>query len=119
MDSEELDMVINKQFVKCNELLVRKAQEYAPTDRLHNFRVAAELQGVTLEQALGGMMAKHTVSLYDLIEREESHWSDLWSEKIDDHINYLLLLQAILHEKRDKDSVAAPDDIKETTGGIV
>lgn len=104
MDSEELAKVVDEQFDTCRRLLTRKAEEYAPTDRLHNFRVAAELQGVTLEKALGGMMAKHTVSLYDLIEREESVWSDLWAEKIDDHLNYLLLLRAILVDKRRADS---------------
>lgn len=100
MNSDQIEEVVEKQFYKCKELLTKKAAEYAPVDRLHNFRVAAELQGVSLEKALGGMMAKHTVSLYDLIERGESPWSDLWDEKIDDHINYLILLQAILWEGR-------------------
>ncbi len=118
MDASQIEEVVNKQFVRCQELLVQKASEYAPVDRLHNFRVAAELQGISLEKALAGMMAKHTVSLYDLIERDETHWSDLWAEKIDDHINYLLLLLAILQEKRDKDNLDVQVINQSISGGM-
>jgi hypothetical protein len=103
-----LEEVISKQFVICSELLSQKAKEYAPVDRLHNFRVAAEMQNVRLETALAGMMAKHTVSLYDLIERTqkgEVFGSDIWVEKITDHMNYLLLLKAILVEEWDKPTI--------------
>lgn len=105
MDSEKLNKVISEQFVICDELLGKKAQEYAPVDRLHNFRVAAEMQNIGLASALAGMMAKHTVSLYDLIERTEKgeiFGSDIWVEKITDHMNYLLLLKAILVEEWDR-----------------
>lgn len=102
MNSEKLTEVIHKQFAVCEELLTQKAKEYAPIDRLHNFRVAAQMQNVNLETALGGMMAKHTVSLYDLIERTEQgevFGPDIWMEKITDHMNYLLLLVAVLNER--------------------
>ena len=104
MDSEHLDRVIEHQYNQCRELLVIKAREYSPTDRLHNFRVAAKTQGVTLEQAIAGMMAKHTVGLYDLIKRSscgEQFSSDIWVEKITDHMNYLFLLKAVLVEQWD------------------
>ena len=55
-------------------------------------------------RALGGMMAKHTVSVYDLIERHERGETispAMWDEKIGDSINYLLLLTAAIEEERE------------------
>jgi len=84
------------------ETLAAKATEYATDDdRLHNFKVAAGLQGVDPVVALGGMMAKHTVSVYDMIAatNDRDHFEvELWEEKIKDHINYLFLLWALIHE---------------------
>ncbi|NLE06071.1 MAG: hypothetical protein GX638_14895, partial [Crenarchaeota archaeon] len=61
MTVENFRKVINEQFNICESILSNKAKEYADDeDRLHNFVVASELQGVTLEEALGGLMAKHT-----------------------------------------------------------
>lgn len=54
--------------------------------------------------ALGGMMAKHTVSVYDLIRMEEAGAKvkkELWMEKIIDHINYLILLWAMVREREE------------------
>ena len=54
-------------------------------------------------KALGGMMVKHTVSVYDLIHDHESGADipvELWAEKITDSINYLFLLWALLNEQR-------------------
>ncbi|MBQ2897989.1 MAG: hypothetical protein IJE46_06710 [Clostridia bacterium] len=88
---------------KCKEVLGVKASEYATSDRLHNFKVAAVLQQESPIKALGGMMAKHTVSVYDLIKAEnrgEDVSIELWDEKIGDHINYLLLLWAAVIENK-------------------
>ena len=68
---------------------IPKAGEYTTADRLHNFRVAATMQGITPAQALAGMMAKHTVSIYDMCNSET------------DHINYLLLLAAAVRDEKD------------------
>jgi hypothetical protein len=102
MTVEDFRKVVNKQLDICESILLIKAKEYADDeDRLHNFVVASELQGVTLEEALGGLMAKHTVSIYDMIRgvgNEKVYPMDMWDEKITDHINYLLLLKAIVTE---------------------
>lgn len=78
-----------------------KAAEYAgDSDRLHNFRKAAALQGETFAQSLGGMLAKHVVSVYDLIDKDSIDTPiEVWNEKITDSINYLLLLKAIVVEQ--------------------
>jgi hypothetical protein len=49
--------------------------------------------------ALAGMMAKHTVSVYDMIGTGKVYPMELWEEKIKDSINDLFLLWALLHEE--------------------
>lgn len=99
MKSGEFEEVIDYILIKCRNLLNSKATEYATEDRLHNFKIAAELQGVDPKQALAGMMAKHTVSVYDMCMSDDIHKGSLWDEKICDSINYLLLLRALIAEK--------------------
>lgn len=99
MTDKQFDKVVDEQLKKCNSVLFAKACEYATADRLHNFKVAAGLQNCTPEQALGGMMAKHTVSVYDMIRDGRQHNLELWDEKITDSINYLLLLRALVEER--------------------
>ena len=99
MTSDKFNEVISDRIQKCLDTLGVKADEYATEDRLHNFNVAARLLGCTPHTALAGMMAKHTVSVYDLIQRHEKDEPipiEMWREKIGDHINYLLLLTAMV-----------------------
>ena len=100
MNSDMFEKLTDEQFDRCRDILYHKAMEYATEDRLHNFHVAAELRGCTPEQALAGMMAKHTVSVYDMCEATaaEVFPIELWQEKITDSINYLLLLNAMVRE---------------------
>ena len=46
------------------------------------------------------MMAKHTVSIYDLINKASEEYvpEEVWFEKIQDHMNYLLFLWAAVEE---------------------
>ena len=102
MRTEQFEEVINNRIETCKSVLCSKAEEYATDDRLHNFKVAGKLQKCTAVKALGGMMAKHTVSVYDLIddyEQGKAISKEMWTEKIGDSINYLLLLTAMLEEK--------------------
>lgn len=96
MKTEDFEPIIEAQIQACRDVLVVKAREYATEDRLHNFKVAASLSGGNWREALAGMMAKHTVSVYDLCRAEEVAPADIWDEKITDHINYLLLLRALV-----------------------
>lgn len=101
MRTEQFEEVINNRIETCKSVLCSKAEEYATDDRLHNFKVAGKLQKCTPVKALGGMMAKHTVSVYDLIddyEQGKAISKEMWVEKIGDSINYLLLLTALLEE---------------------
>ena len=118
MRSEEFEAVIKDRIAMCLDTLIIKANEYATEDRLHNFKVAGKIQHVNPVVALAGMMAKHTVSVYDLIaqygEGKEIP-AGMWDEKIGDSINYLLLLTALLVEERGKHCKVAEDDICQKT----
>ena len=99
MKTERFNAIIEKQQERCMDVLVNKAKEYATEDRLHNFKVAAELQRTTPINALAGMLAKHTVSIYDMCRSDQTYPKEMWDEKITDHINYLLLLKALTVEE--------------------
>jgi hypothetical protein len=102
MNSKEFNALLEAQLERVQAVLNFKAEEYASQendDRLHNFRQAAGILQTTLRGALGGFMVKHTVSLYDMIESDEEYPMELWEEKITDHINYLLLLNAVVKEE--------------------
>lgn len=97
MKADFFQQIFDYQIDRVASVLVNKAREYADdVDRLANFKRAAELQNTTPIKALGGMMAKHTISVYDMIDSDKTYGIELWDEKITDHINYLILLRAAL-----------------------
>jgi len=100
MNAERFENIVNQQLDICKNILCNKAKEYADdNDRLHNFKNAAGMMGCNPKEALAGMMAKHTISIYDMCRDGRQHSMDIWQEKITDHINYLLLLKAIVVEE--------------------
>ena len=103
MNNEDFRNNLDTIHEKIETVLGAKGEEYATdNDRLHNFKVAAQVQGITVKEALSGMMAKHTVSVYDMIADGKDHSLDKWDEKILDHINYLILLRAIVVEEKNE-----------------
>lgn len=83
--------------------LVAKGHEYSTDDdRLHNFKRAAMKAGTTRAKALMGMKLKHDVSVDDLVQWNETApdriTPGLIKEKLQDSINYNILLWAILLE---------------------
>lgn len=98
MNVQKFNEVVETQLKRSTDVLCNKAKEYATEDRLHNFKIAATLQGISTKQALAGMLAKHTVSIYDLCMSTKPVSLEMWEEKITDHINYLLLLRAVIEE---------------------
>jgi hypothetical protein len=96
MTTDDFTRLIEEQIARSTSLLIDKAKEYASDiDRLHNFKVAAQLLGGTQEQALGGFLAKHVVSVFDMINSGKEYPKEVWNEKITDSINYLLILRAM------------------------
>jgi hypothetical protein len=104
MNHLEFKQILDGQIERCQETLLYKSKEYADDDeRLHNFKVASEVTGTSAIQALAGMMVKHTVSIYDMCSSIDAFPTDVWDEKITDHINYLILLRALVYEDADNE----------------
>lgn len=101
MRASDFNRILKGQLQKVSDILGTKASEYASdVDRLQNFKTAAALKHISPREALGGMMVKHTVSIYDMIDSGKDYPIELWDEKITDHINYLILLKAIVVDER-------------------
>lgn len=116
MNIDEFEAIFNNQVELCRETLIRKGKEYADNeDRLINFKVAAALQACTPRAALGGMLAKHIVSVYDLVNEDHVSNLDLWNEKLGDALNYLFLLKACVIEELASDYI---NPIQEAQFGV-
>ena len=101
MLQEEFNDIVTKQMKKCRETLFNKGNEYSVQgDRLSYFKKAAAVMDSTPEGALFGMLAKHLVSVSDMCLDKEKYHKEVWSEKITDSINYLLILAAIVEEEQ-------------------
>jgi len=107
MKTNEFDKIINHRLDFCKYVLVEKAKEYAKgdDDRLHNFRKASRISNKSMEECLWGFALKHLVSVTDIIDEMSNNPTyvpprHLVEEKIGDLINYLLLLEASIENKR-------------------
>lgn len=102
MKQAEFTECANEIIDHCKDLLLSKGDEYTlkNIDRLSHFKKSAVLNGTTPKGALAGMMTKHTISVYDMCHDKEDHSLEKWTEKIGDHINYLILLYALVKEEQ-------------------
>ena len=101
MLQEEFNNIVTNQMKKCWETLFNKGNEYSVQgDRLSHFKKAAAVMESTPKAALFGMLSKHLISLSDMCMDKRKHPKEVWSEKITDSINYLLILAAIVEEEQ-------------------
>lgn len=105
MKPERFIQVLKARTARMEEVLGKKAAEYARDgDRLSNFKRAAAMLGVTPEKALVGMLSKHWVSVLDMVDdldRGITYSGEQWDEKLGDSINYHVLLEALITERRE------------------
>jgi hypothetical protein len=108
MDQLTFERIVTDQINRSEILLTGKGHEYAEgadtsqeVDRLAHFKKAAALQDETPAQAAFGMLAKHLVSVADMVKSGGFYPLDKWNEKISDSINYLLILRAIAEEEEE------------------
>lgn len=103
MTTAEFEKIFAARCERSSRVLCAKNVDYARGgDKLHNFKQAAEMDGVTPEQAAKGMLLKHWQSLRDLLDdMDRSIYLPLavWQEKLDDAGNYLTLIEALVHER--------------------
>ena len=104
MNHETFCALAAKRFQACQDILAAKSAEYSRSgDKLHNFKRAAALLDCSPEKALVGMMSKHIVSVLDIVDDIEAGGlpdEALVSEKIGDLVNYSILLEALITERR-------------------
>lgn len=103
MDIKTFNVIRVNQMAVCGNLMQAKQSEYAAVDDvLSAFRIAGNVQGIPMRAALAGMMIKHTISIYDMCNTDTIFALEQWEEKITDHINYLMLLKAVIVEEREE-----------------
>lgn len=99
MNSNQFNKIIENRISKIRKVLASKRQEYSgDANCFRNFETAGRVLNITREKALTGMMIKHFVSILDLAENGGD--DKLIDEKIGDTINYLILLEGMLKEKK-------------------
>lgn len=103
MDTQQFDAIVFDQLNSIKKVLASKNKEYGIGDRLHNFKVAARIADSTPERALQGMIMKHLVSVFDMVDSCENNCIKLTmpliDEKCTDLVNYIILLKALLIER--------------------
>lgn len=103
MTNDKFINLIDDTFNTCKKLLDYKSNEYDfGEDRLHSFKVAAELQKVNNVVALRGYLTKHIISIFDMMTKYTEYPISKWEEKIHDVINYMLLLKALIIEEESR-----------------
>ena len=104
MDCKKFDEIVAKRLDACSALLAVKGEEYSRGgDRLWNFKRAGEHRRCSPAKALLGMKVKHDVSIDDIVDRLDNGIIPspyTVAEKINDSINYLLLLEGLIEELR-------------------
>lgn len=105
MNKKNVDKITLEQLKAVEDILLKKRDEYIldekdTADQLSNFKRAATLLNETPKQALMGMLAKHLVSISDMVQTDNEYPVELWNEKITDAMVYLVLLKALVIEEK-------------------
>ena len=105
MLTKDFNKLVEIKLEKIKQVLVNKTAEYnLDTDRLSVFKQAGNLQNITPEKALLGMLTKHIISIYDMVNSGDLYTLEKWDEKCIDAINYLLLLLGLEEERHNDKS---------------
>jgi len=100
MNFDKFNKIVERRCDLIKSVLAKKGAEYADADALSNFKRGAAITGGTSEEVLLGYMTKHLVSVIDLI-KGKNNTEEVATEKIGDTINYLILLEGLLKERRE------------------
>lgn len=95
---EKFEAIVEHQLKSLETALTRKEIEYCKHDILHCVRTSALLQKCSTREALAGMMAKNTISLYDMLRGKGQYVDKVWEDQINENIMDLLVLRALIEE---------------------
>lgn len=112
MDTKEFDRIVQETVRDTAQLLITKGAEYADgIDRLANFKRGSQLTGTTSFQVALIYMSKHYDSICTFIRKDAENKTQVLSEpidgRLDDLINYCILLKALIREQQD---IKAPQE---------
>jgi len=109
MNTEKFNELAQSVTKSCLALMIGKSDEYARDgDKLANFKKAGDMKGETPEKALWGMVAKHIIATQDFINDLDDgvvRPLTFWQEKTRDTINYHILLEALITERINNESL--------------
>jgi len=96
--NDVFDKAVEKALKRSTELLERKGEQYTTTDsdRLGQFKQAAEMKGRIPIDALSGMVLKHFSSFIEMSHHPHDFAPEQWREVLDDIRNYTLLAEGVL-----------------------
>lgn len=108
MKQADFESLVEGTLASCQQLLIGKGEEYAGShDRLANFKRGAQLTGCTPMQVGLIYLSKHYDSLSTFIKKdamgiplEAQGLSEHIHGRIDDLINYCLLMKALVEDTR-------------------
>lgn len=101
MNAQEFEKVVEETIVSIRKLLEVKGGEYAGTeDRLSNFKRGAASTGCTPLQVAFIYAAKHWDSIASYTRNPNRPSSEPIEGRLDDLINYCLLIKGIIREAR-------------------
>lgn len=107
MDSEQFNQIVERRIRKIRNTVCDKAVEYASGgDRLFNFKDGAKYLDCSPELACWAYVSKHLSSVKKMVldfngpKRVPSQ--ELCDEKLGDVIVYMILLEALFEEEREK-----------------
>lgn len=107
MNQEEFTQLVDETIKSTGALLISKGAEYAGSaDRLANFKRGAALTGATPLQVAFVYASKHYDSLANFVRNEAAgkdrqKLSEPIEGRLDDLINYCILMKAIIKENSD------------------
>lgn len=107
MTTEEFEVYYKTIKDRVEYNLIEKAKEYADhSDRLKNFNISGQVDGISREKALHGYMMKHFVSYKDMLSVIDNSGlpinKEIVLEKIGDLVTYFILQFACINERIDK-----------------
>jgi hypothetical protein len=106
---ETKDMTLQEQVQEFNEfaekqadIMLKKGNDYANEDRLSNFKLVAQITGLTPEQVIMVFIATKTVRLGNLIASGKAPNNESIEDNLLDSSNYNQLLNMIRNDKTTK-----------------
>jgi hypothetical protein len=101
MRALRFEQIVNEQLEQVRSKMGQKAAEYAkPDDPLHTIRKSAQMQEITLLEALSGMMAPVAANIFDMMQSSQQHPLGVWDKKITSLMSYLALLRTAVEEEQ-------------------